>query len=68
MMITSLASRSLKFSGRAKGKLRRTLEMALFNVGFGAVFLAPKRRFMIAIYALFSGTVSTTVVRSQDKL
>ena len=28
-------------------RAERTLEMAFWRVGFGAVFLAPKRRFMV---------------------
>lgn len=31
---------------------RRTLEMALARVGFGPVFLAPKRRFMMVEMSL----------------
>jgi hypothetical protein len=40
--------------GEERGGWVLTLEMALERVGFGPVFLAPKRRFMLRKPSLYS--------------
>jgi hypothetical protein len=40
--------------GGERGGVVLTLEMALERVGFGPVFLAPKRRFMLRKPSLYS--------------